>query len=208
MTDHEELLICWLVFAMTWAAADRRTPNLLKRIDLGATNEAGVRVLHSLQPWARAALIPATLAVVVTAARWWRIERANPMVSQPKRLYLATTAVLFAVMLWNPIAGLIGYVGAHAVEYVVIVHSALGKRYTGSGAEPGGLVGTAVRSRARATGCVVIYLVVVASMLAAVQNYVTPTVASVVLLTVGGMHVLFDGFIWKLRRPVVGRSLR
>lgn len=207
-SDERPMLISWLVFALVWAAADRRTPDLLKRIDLGATNEAGVRVLHSLQPWARAALVPATIAVVITAARWWRIERDSPVASQPKRLYLLMTAVLFAVMLWNPIVGLIGYVGAHAVEYIVIVHSALGKRYTGSGAEPGGLVGTAVRSGARATGCVAAYLVVVAGTLAAVQRFVTPTVGSVVLLTVGGMHVLFDGFIWKLRRPVVARSLR
>ena len=128
--------------------------------------------------------------------------------SRPKRLYLLTTALLFGVMLVNPIAGLIGYVGAHAVEYVVIVHSAIGKRYVGTGAETGGIVGAAVRSRARATGCVFAYLVVVAGLLGAVQQFVTPTVASVVLLTVGGMHVLFDGFIWKLRRPAVGRSLR
>ena len=65
-----------------------------------------------------------------------------------------------------------------------------------------------MRSGARATGCVAAYLVVVAGTLAAVQRFVTPTVGSVVLLTVGGMHVLFDGFIWKLRRPVVARSLR
>ena len=207
-SDERPMLISWLVFALTWGAADRRTPALLARIDLGATNEAGVRVLHSLQPWARAALLPGGLAVVLTALRWWRIEHDVPSPSRPKRLYLLTTATLFVVTLVNPIAGLIGYVGAHAIEYVVIVHSALDKRYTGSEAEPGGLVGAAVRSRARATGCVFAYLVVVAGLLGSVQQFVTPTVASVVLLTVGGMHVLFDGFIWKLRRPVVGRSLR
>ena len=207
-SDERPLLISWLVFALTWGAADRRTPALLARIDLGATNEAGVRVLHSLQPWARVALVPAGLAVLAAGARWWRQEQMVTTTSRPKRLYLLTTVLLFGVMLVNPIAGLIGYVGAHAVEYVVIVHSALGKRYVGTGAEPGGLVGAAVRSRARATGCVVTYLVVVAGLLGAVQQFVTPTVASVVLLTVGGMHVLFDGFIWKLRRPAVGRSLR
>ena len=206
-SDERPMLVSWLVFALTWGAADRRTPTLLARIDLGATNEAGVRVLHSLQPWARAALIPAGLALTIAVHRWWRIERNIAAPSRPKRLYLLTTAVLFAVMVVNPIVGLIGYVGAHAIEYVVIVHSAVGKRYTGPAAESGGVVGSAVRSRARATGCVLAYLVVVATLLGAVQRFVTPTLASVVLLTVGGMHVLFDGFIWKLRRPVVARSL-
>ena len=32
-------------------------------------------------------------------------------------------------------------------------------------------------------------------------------VASVVYVTIGGMHVLWDGFIWKLRRAAVARSL-
>jgi hypothetical protein len=28
-----------------------------------------------------------------------------------------------------------------------------------------------------------------------------------VIFTLGGMHVFYDGFIWKLRRPVVAQSL-
>ena len=84
---------------------------------------------------------------------------------------------------------------------------ALGRRYTGPVAESGGLVGRVVRSPLQATGCVVAYVAVIGAALMAVQFHLKADLANVVLLTVGGMHVFFDGFIWKLRRPVVARSV-
>jgi hypothetical protein len=211
-TDEKAMLFSWLVFALVWGGADSRTPHLLTRVDLGATNEAGVTFLQSLQPFARIALAPAFGWVAYSAWKWRRTEHAlEPTVGGrsrlQKRLYLGLTLMLFAVMIWNPIVGLVGYVGAHAVEYIVIVHSALRKRYAGPTGEPGGLVGRAVRTPLQATGCVIVYLVVVATFLRMVQTHATPTIANVVLLTIGGMHVFFDGFIWKLRRPVVAKSL-
>jgi hypothetical protein len=143
-------------------------------------------------------------AVVFFTARWWQGERRlGPVGFTPKRRYLFATAVLFVVILVSPIVGLIGYVGAHALEYFVIVHGALGRRYTGPGSEPGGAVGLAVRSRLRATGCVILYVVVVGAALVFVTRRVSPNVGNVILLSVGGMHVFFDGFICKLRRPIV-----
>jgi hypothetical protein len=208
--DEKPLLFSWLVFALVWGAADKRTPALLNRVDLGSTNESGVRVLQRYQVTARWLLLPTAAFVVLAALRWWRIEKAQSSRSLPKYLYLGFTLTLFVVMLVNPIVGIIGYVGSHAVEYVVIVHGALGSRYSGrkAPAEPGGLVGRAVRSRLRSTGVMVGYLVAVTVFLRFVTGELTASRASVVLLTVGGMHVCFDGFIWKLRRPVVARSLR
>ncbi len=209
-SDEKPLLFSWLVFALVWAAADKRTPGLLNKVDLGATNESGVRVLQRYQSAARWMLIPATLFVVWSALRWLRVERSQSARSLPKYLYLGFTLALFVVMLVNPIVGIVGYVGSHAVEYIVIVHGALGKRYSGAQgvAEPGGIVGRVVRTRLRSTGVIVAYLFVFTVFIKAVTGGLSPANASVVLLTVGGMHVFFDGFIWKLRRPVVARSLQ
>ncbi len=202
------MLISWLVFAMSFAAADPRTTRLLDRVELGATNEEGVRVLQSLRPWAVGAVIAAGLLVVWATARWWLGERQLDVVGwTPKRRYLFGTALLFAVILVNPIVGLIGYVGSHAVEYFVIVHGALGRRYVGPQAQPGGVVGRVVRGPLRVTGCVVLYVALIGIVLVSVQKLVDADIANTVLLTVGGMHVFFDGFIWKLRRPVVAHSV-
>ena len=208
-SDEKPLLFSWLLFALVWGAADKRTPTLLNRVDLGATNESGVRVLQRYQSVARWVLIPATIFVVWAAVRWWRVERAQSARSVPKYVYLGFTLALFVVMLVNPIVGIVGYVGSHAVEYVVIVHGALGKRYSGTSgsAEPGGFVGRVVRTRLRSSGVIVVYLIAVTLFIKAVTGGLSAANASVVLLTVGGMHVFFDGFIWKLRRPVVARSL-
>jgi hypothetical protein len=202
------MLISWLVFALAFAAADPRTTRLLDRVELGATNEDGVRVLQTLRPWAVGAVIVAGLFVVWATSRWWLGERRLGRVGwTPKRRYLFGTALLFAVILVNPIVGLIGYVGSHALEYFVIVHGALGRRYVGPQAQPGGAVGRVVRSPLRATGTVAVYVVLVGAALVSVQKLVDADVANTVLLTVGGMHVFFDGFIWKLRRPVVAHSV-
>ena len=208
--DEKPLLFSWLLFALVWGAADKRTPALLNKVDLGATNESGVRVLQRFQFAAKWLLIPALVFVLWSAIRWVRVERAQSVRSVPKYLYLGFTLTLFGVMLVNPIVGIVGYVGSHAVEYVVIVHGALGARYAGfrSPAEPGGVVGRLVRSPLRTTGVVVAYLVVVTVFLKFVTGSLRNSQASVVLLTVGGMHVFFDGFIWKLRRAVVARSLQ
>ena len=140
--------------------------------------------------------------------RWWLGERRLGRIGwSPKRRYLFGTALLFAVILVNPIVGLIGYVGSHALEYFVIVHGALGRRYSGPMAQPGGVVGRVVRSPLRASGCVVVYVVLVGIGLVSVQKLMDADIGNTVLLTVGGMHVFFDGFIWKLRRPVVAHSV-
>ncbi len=202
------MLISWLVFVLAFAAADPRTRRLLDRVELGSTNEDGVRLLQSLRPGAVVFSGFALVAVLYFTVRWWQGERRRgPVGFTPKRRYLAATAVLFVVIMVSPIVGLIGYVGAHALEYFVIVHGSLGRRYSGVGSEPGGAVGRAVRSPLRATGCVVVYVVVVGAALVFVTRRVSPNVGNVVLLSVGGMHVFFDGFIWKLRRPVVARSV-
>ena len=206
-SDEKPLLFSWLLFALAFAGADGRTPKLLTKVDLGATNESGIEVLQSLQPYARVAMIPLGLFVVWSARRWWRVEQTLETKSIPKYAYLAATGVLFLVMLINPIVGLVGYVGAHALEYIVIVHQALGRRYRGANAEPGGIVGPLVRSPLRSTGLVAVYLVAVTVFLLLVQTLFPATWANVILLTVGGMHVFFDGFIWKLRRPVVANSV-
>ena len=208
LASERPMLISWLVFALAFGAADRRTPRLLDRVQLGSTNEDGIRVLQSLRPYAAVAVVVAGAAVVVWTRRWWLTERDSGIRGlTPKRRYLLGTAALFTVILVNPIIGIIGYVGSHAVEYFVIVHGAIRRRYSGIGAERGGLVGRAVRSPLKATGCIVAYLLVIGSTLVLIEFRLQADLASVVLLTVGGMHVFFDGFIWKLRRPVVARSV-
>jgi hypothetical protein len=199
------MLQSWLALVVVWVAVDPRTPAFLARIDLGERNTQSVEVLTSLRPIALVLLAPLAVAVCVLAVRWVRAERARGLAANPaKHLYVGSTAVLLVVILVDPIAGLVGYVAAHALEYFMVVHGALGRRY--STATSGGVLGRAVRARSGRIGFFAAYLVAVAALLLAARAGVS-SVLPVTLLTLGGLHLLYDGFIWKLRRPSVASSL-
>ena len=144
--------------------------------------------------------------------RWSSERRRGADANPAKWLYVGSTAALFAVILVDPIAGLMGFVGAHSLEYFVIVHQSLGRRYVeaaGPDSAPArSPLGRAVRARTgrlgllrrlprpdprRSCGCC--------------ESFGSAEAYLVVFFTLGGLHVFYDGFIWKLRRPAVAQSL-
>lgn len=200
------MLLSWLVLALVWVAADARTPSFLAKVDLGDTNAGGVGILHSLQPSARWLLVPLTAVVVALGAEWIRAEARRGREANPaKHLYVASTALLFVVMLVDPIAGLTGYIASHALEYFTIVHHTLGRRYRDR--HDGGALGRAVRGPLGRSGFYAAYVGSVLALTLALRWRGSAFTYSVVYLTLGGMHVFYDGFIWKLRDPQVARGL-
>jgi hypothetical protein len=199
------MLQSWLALVVVWIAVDARTPAFLARIDLGERNTQSVEVLTSLRPVALVLLAPLAVAVGVLAVNWVRAERARGLAANPaKHIYVVSTAALLVVTLVDPIAGLVGYVAAHALEYFLVVHGVLGRRYAAG--TSGGVLGHAVRARTGRIGFFTVYLIAVAALLLASRAGVSG-VMPVTLLTLGGLHLLYDGFIWKLRRPSVASSL-
>jgi hypothetical protein len=206
---EKAMLVSWLVLALVWVAADTRTPARIDALPLGQTNSNGLRVLADLQPWAQLLLLPTVLAVVGLVVSWVRSERRrwqfSAATSNPAKLvYLGATAALFGWMLVDPVSGFVGYVGAHAVEYFAIVHRALGSRFADGS---GGSLGRTMRrpgGRRRFFGA---YLAAFVGLLIIESTVGGPDVYTFTVLFLGGLHVLYDGFIWKLRRPSVARGL-
>ena len=205
---EKAMLFSWLALAVVVVAGDARTPGRLTRMHLGDTNRLAVETLTRFRSTAALLLLPVVLAVCILLAAWLRSEwrmgaRANPA----KWLYVATTGCLFGVILVDPIAGLMGYVGAHAIEYFVIVHQSLGRRYAEGSSGQDSVLGRAVRARPGRVGFLAGYLAVIFAIVTALQWYGSVTAYLVVFFTLGGLHVFYDGFIWKLRRPAVAQSL-
>jgi hypothetical protein len=204
---EKALLFSWLVFAALWVAADPSTPDRAAVSSFGENNRVAIDALTHFRSVAALLVVPASVALVVLAALWLRDERRRPVVNPVKWLYLASTALLFGLFLVDPIAGIMGYVGAHAVEYFVIVHQSLGRRYGGPEADDRALIGRAVRARPGRIGFLAAYVAVVIAVVYGLAHLGSPLAYTVVFFTLGGMHVFYDGFIWKLRRPVVAQSL-
>lgn len=108
-------------------------------------------------------------------------------------------------MLVDPVAGFVGYVGAHAVEYFVIVHRSLGSRWAEPGS--GGAVGRSVRAPGGRRRFLLGYAVAMVVLVGGLRWYGSSRLHLTTILVLGGLHVLYDGFIWKLRRPSVAAGL-
>jgi hypothetical protein len=206
-TREKLLLFSWLALAFVWAAADTRTPGRIEKTGIGGNNRRGLDILTDLRPAARVVLPVVVVAVAAVLVLWLRDElrrgeRANPA----KRFYLASTAALFVTILVNPIAGFLGYVGSHAVEYFIIVHQSVGQRYANAELDGGAPVGRAVRRLTR-LGFFAVYLGLIVGVIMLLERCGNLTTYALVVFTLGGMHVFYDGFIWKLRKPAVARSL-
>lgn len=201
------LLFSWLIVAALWVMADPATPDRARALPLGENNTVAIDALGNLRSVALALLVPAAVVSVVAAVLWVRAEVRRPQLNPLKWLYLGSTLVLFVVIIVNPIVGIMGYVGAHAVEYFVTVHQSLGRRYASAEQDGGAWLGRAVRARTGRWGFLGIYIALILAIVMLLERAGSPLAYAVVFFTLGGLHVFYDGFIWKLRRPAVAHSL-
>jgi len=202
---EKAMIFSWLGLVMVWLAGFADLPALVQRIGMGGTNARGVAILHDFGPLARWLLVPTLAVVAVTGRRWWLAERALGDAANPaKHLYLAATAALVLTVLVDPIAGFAGYVGSHAFEYFVIVHRSLRNR-----ARTGDRSALALAS-ATAGRRVVLYVgyfVAVLGLVLFTWNLWGGRLYGMAILFFGALHIFYDGFVWKLRRPQLAASL-
>lgn len=202
------LLIALLVSALAWTAADAGTPARLRQLSLGGNNRRGVEVLTSFAGVARWLVVPLMIVTAALFARWvWLEVRRGADANPAKWAYMGATIALVLTMFVDPVAGLMGYVAAHAIEYFVIVHQSLGRRYVDDRAAPASPLRHVVRARSGRVGFLAVYAALVLGIVTALQWYAPVIVFGVVYFTLGGLHIFYDGFIWKLRDPKVAASL-
>jgi hypothetical protein len=201
------MLVSWLLLAIVWIGSDPATPGRVARLPLGDVNTESVDHLTTLRPFAAALVMPVLVLSVALALRWIAAEwsRARQGDANPaKWLYVTSTALLFVWMLVDPVSGFIAYVGAHAIEYFVIVNHSLGSRYDDGS---GGPLGAAVRTSHGRTKFFAGYGAALILLIVFLHRTGNADVYGFAVLWLGGLHVFYDGFIWKLRRPAVARGL-
>jgi hypothetical protein len=219
------VLYAWMVAAVLAVAAKPGIPGLVMRVSLDGVNAGGIRLLTDARPWALTLLVPAVLVSlglvgaiiaqeVAQAARASAratveglpdqsgpgTDLAPPVsgVNPAKWLYQGSSLVLIASIAVDPAAGFIAYVGAHAIEYFVVVYKTTETRY-GKTHDTSTVLGRAAYRPAGRVAC--FGAVIGAAVLTHARLGGDPY--TVVLYTVGVLHFLYDGCIWKLRRPAV-----
>ncbi len=205
--DHggleKPMLVVWLIAALAYVGAFVDLRDLAWKLGVDGTN---TRSINLLQPYRAPARVLFVVAVVVGLAmlmRWWRAERSlGAQASRPKLVYMLGTLGLVVAVMVDPVAGFAGYVGAHAIEYFAVVHTSLRTRRDDAP------IANATRTVWRRGAIYVAYFaVIVAWIELTTTNGGGHTLFGFSILFFGALHILYDGFVWKLRRPSVAASL-
>ncbi len=131
--DRAVLYIPFLL-ALAAVALLASTRDQLRRFGqaLGGPNVSNINTLLDARGVIVAVTVPVAIAAVTVIGLYLRQERsavragnANPA----KWHYLAGTGALTVGLAFDPAAGLIAFVSAHAIEYVVVVDRTLRSRY-------------------------------------------------------------------------------
>jgi hypothetical protein len=200
------VLYSWLVAAALVVAANPATPGLIERVGLDGINARAVRLLTDARPVALALLVPVGLIAVAFTVAIVVQERDQAVgmaetgatINPARWVYQASSLLLIASIAIDPAAGFIAYVGAHAIEYFVIVYKTTEKRY-GADSDGASLLGRAAHTVGGRLGL----LAGVSGLALLAHARLHGTTFNGVLYTVGALHFLYDGVIWKLRKPAV-----
>lgn len=198
-SGDNRLLWTLLTVAVAAALAGTDLGEAASRAGIGSRNTTAIDALAAADVFGAVLLLSAAAVAVATTVAWVRMERRRPLHSRPRFIYLGSTAALFIVLAIEPVAGFVGYVGAHAAEYLMVVRwrirRAGEKRVVGDG------VGALVR-RIGANGSIGVYALAVLAVIAVIGNLDGSQTAVRITLTLGALHLALDSVIWRSpRRP-------
>ncbi len=195
------MFITWLVTALLYIGAFVDIDGLVLKLGLDENNARGVHALDHVRSLAVVLFWVGLVASIGLAARWWRHERPYFGRSPAKHLYAAGTLAMVVAVMVDPIAGVAGYVAAHAIEYFAVVHRSLRNRRDNAP------VAVATSTPWRRLGVYVLYFSFIAWIVVTFGSVLDGKLYAYAILFFGALHIYYDGFVWKLRRPNVAASL-
>jgi hypothetical protein len=197
-SNDNKLLWSWLTLAAIAALSGTNLGDSARQAGIGRRNTTAIDALASADALGVVLLWTAGAGAVVVTAAWLRTELRRPAHNPARLVYLGSTALLLGVLAVEPVAGFVGYVGAHAAEYVLVVRWRI--RRAGDQQRAGDGVGQVVR-RLGVDGSIAMYVVAVAALVAGLRSLGGSQLAVTVTLTLGALHLFYDGLIWRSPRP-------
>lgn len=163
-------------------------------------------LLHGLV--GQAALTLVTIVTIAAAASWARHEHEASLERRervPRLNFLASTTALLAVfVVHGPIVGYLCFGVAHAVEYVFFFHVFGQRKFTNRATDELGLAG---RMLARPLLWGPLIALALAGLFFALADHRKTEPYLVYYTATSLLHFLYDGWIWKVRKPEVARPL-
>lgn len=196
------MVFVWFAVPLGFVIARHDVAHVVSQFGVVTVAGSAAKILAGMSTEATIAFPLIVVAAAYLAVRWLMGEARSGGANPGKWLYVASTAALFAVALVDPTAGLVGFVGSHSIEYLVIVNRSI----AGEARHPGRL-GDLARLPSGRTRFFSVYLVAVSVLFIILYYLVPATLLLVVVLSIGALHFFYDSFIWKLRKPEVAASL-
>jgi len=197
------VLFSWMVAALVIVGSTPRVLDQLARVMLDSTNANGIRDLSGVRPYAVWLLVPALAVAGVFTTLLVRQERANvDRANRAKWLYVGSSLALIASIAYDPLAGFIAYVAAHAIEYFVVVEKTMKSRY-GKSRDRSSLLGRMVYTTWGRALFLAAFLGIVYEVDQGLGTHLPNHAYLITVYSIGILHFWYDSFIWKLRKPAV-----
>ena len=147
-----------------------------------------------------------TLLFAVLVFRWARAEFSAPIAGRERIARLSFWASTFALMatfvVWGPIVGYLAFGTAHAIEYIAFFHHFGGKRFT---SEDRPSFASRLLAKPRHTALPLI--AGFALLYWATRGVAKTEVYAWYYTATSLLHFLYDGWIWKVRKPEMKKPL-
>ena len=142
------------------------------------------------------------IALLVTTIYIATEYRNRHKISIPKNLYVLSILLLYTIFLFDMVTGYIVFAFSHGIEYIAFVNLYVKKKYR---KRPMSATFLSQVSRKLWVYSGLFSLLVIALCLIG-MNYDRAIFATYIVGS-SFLHFLYDGWIWKLRKPGVGRPL-
>ena len=204
---RRDLALLWSCVALTAVV----TPMFRAETFAGIANAR--RVLDVAEPilggWPGQLLLALVLAVTLVCATRWFIHERQAELERGARVprlnfLLSTAALLLVLVVHGPIVGYLCFGVAHAVEYVFFFHVFGHKKFARRPREQTSL---AQRLLARPTLFGPMLALLLVAVFFALADYRKSEPYLVYYTATSLLHFLYDGWIWKVRKPEVSKPL-
>jgi hypothetical protein len=200
------ILYSWMVVTVLVVGSATTTLRQLSRVMLDQRNSQAIVDLSGARPYALWLLGPGVLVaagVLLALIRQESEHRAEA--NRAKWIYQGSSLLLIASIAFDPLAGFIAYVAAHAIEYFVVVYKTTQSRY-GKAVDRSTFLG---RVAHRTAGRLAFFAAFTAAFFildARMRGSIPGRGYDIALYSVGILHFWYDSFIWKLRKPAVAAN--